>query len=49
MKNYILATETESGLKALPFGPFTLAQAEYWQAEMAKAGKPVLIVNSKSI
>lgn len=49
MKNYVLAIQTETGLKALPFGPFTLAQAEHWRDEMAQAGKPVFVVNINSI
>ena len=49
IKTYKLAIESERGLKALPFGPFTLAQAEFWRDAMAQAGKPVHVINIHAV
>lgn len=44
---YRLAVEKPFHL--VPFGPaFTLPEAQQWQAQLAKAGKPVLVVNVES-
>lgn len=48
MKTYVLAIETEHNLKALPFGPLTLAKAEEWRDKLADMGKAVFVVNFKS-
>jgi hypothetical protein len=49
IKTYALAVETESGIRVLPYGPFTLAKAESFRADMAMAGKPVLVININAI
>jgi hypothetical protein len=49
IRTYALAVETESGIRVLPFGPFTLAKAESLRADMAQAGKPVLVINIHAI
>jgi hypothetical protein len=49
IKTYALAVETESGIRVMPFGPFTLAKAESLRADMAQAGKPVLVININAI
>jgi hypothetical protein len=49
IKTYALAVESEAGIRVLPFGPFTLAKAECLRAEMAQAGKPVLVININTI
>jgi hypothetical protein len=49
IKTYALAVETESGIRVLPYGPFTLAKAESLRDSMAQAGKPVLVLNINAI
>ena len=45
IKTYALAIQRPVGFKALRFPPMTLAQAEYWRDELAKAGKHVFVIN----
>jgi hypothetical protein len=49
IRTYALAVETESGLRIMPFGPFTLAKAESLRDSMAQAGKPCLVINVNAI
>jgi hypothetical protein len=49
IRTYKLAVETESGLRVMPFGPFTLAKAESLRDSMAQAGKPCLVININAI
>lgn len=49
IKTYALAIETETGLRVMPFGPFTLAKAESLRDTMAQAGKTVLVLNINAI
>jgi hypothetical protein len=49
IKTYALAVETESGIRVMPYGPFTLAKAESLRDDMAQAGKPVLVININAI
>ena len=49
IKTYTLAVETESGIRVLPYGPFTLAKAESLRDDMAQAGKPCLVINVNAI
>ena len=42
---YTLATETAIGMKPLRIAPMTLAKAEFWRDELAKAGKTVFVLN----
>jgi hypothetical protein len=49
IKTYAIAVESEAGIRVLPFGPFTLAKAESLRANMAQAGKPVLVININAI
>lgn len=42
---YTLATETANGMKPLRIAPMTLAKAEFWRDELAKAGKIVFVIN----
>ena len=47
-KAYRLAKETP--FQIIPFGPlFTLDQAQAYQADMANAGKPVLVINVNTL
>jgi hypothetical protein len=49
IRTYALAIETDHGIRVLPYGPFTLSKAESLRADMAQAGKPVLVLNINSI
>lgn len=49
IKTYAIAVESEHGIRVLPFGPFTLARAECLRADMAQAGKHVLVININAI
>ena len=49
IRTYALAVETESGIRVMPFGPFTLAKAESLRDDMAQAGKPCLVINLKTL
>jgi hypothetical protein len=49
IRTYALAIETDHGIRVLPYGPFTLAKAESLRADMALAGKAVLVLNINSI
>ena len=49
IRTYALAIETDHGIRVLPYGPFTLAKAESLRADMAQAGKPVLVININAI
>lgn len=46
---YALAVETAHGIKPLPFGPLTLAQAEFWRDRMAAFNKPLYVINLNAI
>jgi hypothetical protein len=49
IRTYKLAVETETGLRVMPFGPFTLVKAESLRDSMAQAGKPCLVINVNAI
>jgi hypothetical protein len=49
IKTYAVAVETESGIRVMPFGPFTLAKAESLRDDMAQAGKPCLVINVNAL
>ncbi len=49
VRTYALAVETDTGLRVMPFGPFTLAKAESLRDSMAQAGKPVLVLNINAL
>lgn len=49
IRTYAIAIETESGIRVMPFGPFTLAKAESLRDSMAQAGKPCLVINVNAI
>lgn len=48
MKTYMLAKDREFAV--VPFGPLmTLKEAQFYQDELAKAGKNVLVVNAATL
>ena len=49
VRTYALAIETETGIRVMPFGPFTLAKAESLRDSMAQAGKPCLVINIHAV
>lgn len=49
IRTYALAIDTAHGIKPLPYGPLTLAQAESWQNRLAAYGKTVLVINVNAI